>query len=72
MIDPKALKPGTTFRYKDERKVHTLAARKADGTGWWLAEGGGLIDSAWGDDQYTVVAEPDEPVRFTPKGWREI
>jgi hypothetical protein len=41
----KNMTPGESAMHKSGHVVQ-LSRRKADGTGWWLAGGGGLIDHA--------------------------
>lgn len=69
VADLAALLPGTIVRHPRGGEVRTLAARKADNSGWWIGEGGGLCDAALRED-WLIVWEPPAAVKFSPIGWR--
>lgn len=60
----KSLTPGTVLEWRggdpsEPRPLVTLKERKADDTGWWLVEQGGLADSVMDSDtsMYRVVGD---------------
>lgn len=69
-VDPKALKPGTVIAHKaDVFSNVVLADRKSDDSGWWIVQGGGLLDTTWSSGDWYVVSEPACPVRYSPARW---
>lgn len=57
-VDPKTLTPGSVVRHRDG-SLHVLDHRKADRTGWWLRDAGGLADRAWASGDWEVVPDGD-------------
>lgn len=55
-VDPRKLTPGTRVSHASSGDLCTLDRRKDDDSGWWIREGGGLVDAVWDDGEWTVVS----------------
>ena len=71
-VDPKGLAPGTVIRHLPSGSTAVLKERKADDSGWWMQDGGGLWDRAWNDFGHTdwAVLGP-ECLCCHGRGWRK-